>query len=129
DAVRDQPNALCEAAICYTGDIRDPARSKYNLQYYVDLAKKLEKAGAHLLGIKDMAGICKPYAGRDLVRALRQEIGIPIHFHTHDCAGGQMATLLLASDEGGDIVDCAFAPMAGRANQARVNTLVQGPQF
>ena len=78
---------LCEAAICYTGDILDPARDKYDLNYYVELAKELEDAGAHILAIKDMAGLCKPYAARALVQALREEIGIPIHFHTHDTAG------------------------------------------
>src|SRR5262249_51376901 len=85
DAVREQTTALCEAAICYTGDILDSRRRKYDLKYYVDLAKNLERAGTHLLAIKDMAGICKPFAARTLVKALRGEIGIPIHFHTHDC--------------------------------------------
>src|SRR5262249_11443521 len=79
-----------EAALCYTGDILNPNRTKYNLGYYVGLAKELERAGATMLGIKDMAGLCKPYAARQLVRALRQEVGLPIHFHTHDSAGGQM---------------------------------------
>ncbi len=85
--------ALCEAAICYTGDILDPKRDKYTLKYYVNLAKELEKLGTHLLAIKDMAGLCKPYAAQQLVKALRQEVGIPIHFHTHDSAGGQIASL------------------------------------
>jgi pyruvate carboxylase len=125
DAVREQTSALCEAAICFTGDILDPNRKKYDLKYYVDLAKKLEKAGAHLLGIKDMSGICKPLAARKLIQALRGEIGIPIHFHTHDCAGGQMAALLLSAEEGVDIVDCAFAPMAGLTSQPCLNTLVE----
>ena len=92
EAVRDT-GMLCEAAICYTGDILDPKRTKYDLDYYVDLAKELEKLGANLLAIKDMAGLCKPYAARQLVRALQQEVGLPIHFHTHDCAGGQIASL------------------------------------
>src|SRR3984893_12703708 len=109
DAVRDT-GALCEAAICYTGDILDPMRTKYNLQYYVALARQLEKAGAQLLAIKDMAGLCKPYAAKTLVHALKQEIGIPVHFHTHDSAGGQMASLLLAAEEAVDIVDAAVAP-------------------
>src|SRR5207244_11188180 len=102
DAVRGQ-DKLCEAAICYTGDILDPNRPKYDLKYYVTLAKQLEKAGAHLLGIKDMAGICKPFAAQSLVRALRKEIGIPIHFHTHDPASGQIASYLLAAAAGGGI--------------------------
>ena len=78
--------AICEAAICYTGDILDPKRTKYGLKYYVELAKELEKMGAHILAIKDMAGLCKPYAAELLVKTLKQEIGIPIHFHTHDTA-------------------------------------------
>src|SRR5262249_50001900 len=99
EAVRES-GMLAEAAICYTGDILDPGRAKYDLKYYVGLAKELEKLGANLLAIKDMAGLCKPYAARELVRALRQEVGIPIHFHTHDSAGGQMASLLLAAEQG-----------------------------
>jgi pyruvate carboxylase len=116
DAVH-KAGGLCEAAICYTGDILDPARSKYGLAYYVGLAKELEKRGAHLLAIKDMAGLCKPYAARLLVRTLRQEVGLPIHFHTHDCAGGQVSAYLLAAEEGVSIVDCAMAPLAGMTSQ------------
>jgi pyruvate carboxylase len=124
DAVR-ATGMLCEAAICYTGDILDPSRSKYNLDYYVRLAKELEKRGANLLAIKDMAGLCKPYAARVLVRALRQEIGLPIHFHTHDCAGGQVAALLLAAEEGVDVVDCAMAPFAGLTSQPSMQAVVE----
>src|SRR5437879_4837498 len=98
DAVKST-GKLCEPAICYTGDILNPARSKYDLKYYVGLAKELEKRGANLLAIKDMAGLCKPAAAQLLVKALKQEVGIPIHFHTHDSAGGQMASLLAASEE------------------------------
>jgi pyruvate carboxylase len=123
DAVRST-GMLCEAAVCYTGDILDLSQSKYSLAYYVDLAKKLEKAGANLLGIKDMAGLCKPYAARTLVRALRQEVGIPIHFHTHDCAGGQVAALLLAAEEGASVVDCAMAPFAGMTSQPSLHAVV-----
>src|SRR5439155_15871867 len=128
DAVR-HTGMLCEAAICYSGDILDPGRTKYDLKYYVDLAKKLEKLGAHLLAIKDMAGICKPYAARQLVHALKQEIGIPIHFHTHDSAGGQMAALLLAAEEGVDIVDAAMAPLSGLTSQVNLNSLVEAVRF
>ncbi len=80
-------NAICEAAICYTGDILDPARTKYSLDYYVRMAKRLVGMGTHILGIKDMAGLCKPYAAYALVKALRDEIDVPIHFHTHDTSG------------------------------------------
>jgi pyruvate carboxylase len=124
DAVRST-GMLCEAAICYTGDVLDPARPKYSLAYYVDLAKRLERAGAHLLGIKDMAGLCKPYAAQVLVRALRQEVGIPIHFHTHDCAGGQVAAVLLAAEEGASVVDGAMAPLAGTTSQPSLQAVVE----
>ncbi len=86
EAVREA-GALCEAAICYTGDILNPELTKYNLKYYVDLAKELEKRGANLIAIKDMAGLCKPLAAERLVAALRSEVGVPIHFHTHDIGG------------------------------------------
>ncbi|MBI1918742.1 MAG: pyruvate carboxylase [Planctomycetes bacterium] len=124
EAVRDT-GMLAEGAICYTGDILDPARPKYDLKYYVGLAKELEKLGANLLAIKDMAGLCKPYAAKKLVAALRQEIGLPIHFHTHDCAGGQIASLLFAADEGVDIVDAAMAPLSGLTSQPNLNALVE----
>ncbi len=120
---------LCEAAICYTGDILDPSREKYNLTYFVNLAKELEKRGANLLAIKDMAGLCKPYAAQVLVRALRQEIGIPIHFHTHDCAGGQIASYLLAAEEGVSIVDCAMAPFSSMTSQPSLHALVEAMRF
>jgi pyruvate carboxylase len=128
EAVRDA-GMLCEAAICYTGDLLNPERPKYDLAYFVDLAKQLEKMGANLLAIKDMAGLCKPYAARKLVKALRQEIGIPIHFHTHDSTGGQMASLLMAADEGVDIVDAAMAPLSGMTSQPSLNALVEAMRF
>jgi pyruvate carboxylase len=128
EAVRDS-GMLCEPAVCYTGDILDPERSKYGLTYYVNLARELEKLGANLLAIKDMAGLCKPQAARLLVRTLKQEVGIPIHFHTHDCAGGQMASLLLAAEEGVDVVDCAMAPLSGTTSQPCLNTLVEAMRF
>jgi pyruvate carboxylase len=128
DAVRDT-GMLAEAALCYTGDILDPGRTKYDLKYYVELAKSLEKAGANLLAIKDMAGLCKPDAARLLVRTLKQEVGLPIHFHTHDSAGGQLASLLAACEEGVDIVDAALAPLAGMTSQPSLNTLVEFLRF
>ncbi|MDZ4852241.1 MAG: pyruvate carboxylase [Pirellulaceae bacterium] len=120
---------ICEAAICYTGDITNPKRPKYNLAYYVELAKKLEKMGAHILAIKDMAGLCKPEAARILVRALRQEIGIPIHFHTHDTAGIQAASILSASQEGLEIADAALAPFSGGTSQVNLNTLIESLRY
>ena len=128
-AVRNQPNAIAEAAICYTGDILDPKRDKYSLNYYVNLAKDLVRAGTHILAIKDMAGLLKPYAARRLVKALRQEVEVPIHFHTHDSAGGQVASYLLAAEEGVDVVDCAFASMAGLTSQPSLNALVEALRF
>ena len=123
EAVRES-GAIAEAAICYTGDIFDPARQKYNLSYYVRLAKELERAGATMLGIKDMAGLCRPYAARKLVEALKGEIGIPIHFHTHDTAGGQMASLLFAAEAGVDVVDVAISSMSGLTSQPSMEALV-----
>ncbi len=122
-------NAICEAAICYSGDILDPKRDKYTLKYYVDLARELEKLGTHFLAIKDMAGLLKPYAAKKLVKALREAVGIPIHFHTHDSAGGQQASYLLAAEEGVDIVDCAFAPLAGVTAQPSLNAVVESLRF
>jgi pyruvate carboxylase len=124
-----ESGAICEAAICYTGDILNPQRQKYDLKYYVELAKHLEKLGAHMLAIKDMAGLCKPEAARRLVRALKQEIGIPIHFHTHDTAGIQAASILAAADEQLDIADAAIASMSGGTSQVNLNTLVEALRF
>jgi len=129
EAVLNQTEALCEAAICYTGDILNPRRDKYTLQYYVDLAKQLEKLGIHLLAIKDMAGLLKPYAAQKLFRALREEVGIPLHFHTHDTAGGQIAAYLEAAEQGVNIVDCAFAPLAGGTSQPSLNALVEALRY
>ncbi len=115
---------ICEAAVCYTGDILDPTRDKYPLQYYVRMAKELETMGAHVLAIKDMAGLCRPYAAEKLVRALRNEIGIPIHFHTHDTSGVNAASILKASDAGVDIADVAAASMSGTTSQPNLNSIV-----
>ena len=108
---------LCEAAICYTGDITDPNLTKYDLKYYVALARELEAAGAHILGLKDMAGLCKPAAARLLVETLKQEIGIPIHFHTHDTSGISAASVLAAAEAGVDAVDAAMDSMSGLTSQ------------
>lgn len=120
---------ICEAAICYTGDILDPKREKYNLKYYVELAKELEKMGAHMLAIKDMAGLCKPYAAELLVKTLKQEIGIPIHFHTHDTSGVQAGAILKASEAGVDIADAAVASMSGLTSQPNLNSVVEALRF
>jgi pyruvate carboxylase len=127
EAVRNE-GAIAEAAICYTGDLFDPSRPKYHLDYYLRLAKRLEAAGATMLGIKDMAGLCRPYAARRLVEALRQEIGIPIHFHTHDTAGGQVGALLFAAEAGVDIVDAAISSMSGLTSQPGLEALVAALQ-
>jgi pyruvate carboxylase len=124
DAVLDT-SAVCEAAICYTGDILDDARPKYSLKYYVTLAKQLEKLGAHFLCIKDMAGLCKPYAAYELVRTLREEIGIPVHFHTHDTSGLNAASVLKASEAGVDVADAAVASMSGGTSQPNLNSIVE----
>jgi len=115
---------ICEAAVCYTGDILDPRREKYSLNYYVRIAKELEKMGAHILGIKDMAGLCKPYAAYKLVKTLREEIGIPIHFHTHDTSGINSSSVLKASEAGVDAADGAIASMSGTTSQPNLNSMV-----
>ena len=121
--------AIAEAAICYTGDILDPSRTKYDLNYYIKLAKELETMGANILCIKDMAGLCKPDAVTVLIKALRQEISIPIHFHTHDTAGIQAASILNAAKARVDIVDGALAPFSGGTSQPNLNTLVESLKF
>lgn len=123
EAVCDQPHAICEAAICYTGDIDDPKRDKYSLKYYVAKAKELEKMGAHILAIKDMAGLCRPYAAPKLVKALRDEIGLPIHFHTHDSSGINASSVLYAAEAGVDIADLAIASMSGSTSQPNLNSV------
>ncbi|MEM6981078.1 MAG: pyruvate carboxylase, partial [Planctomycetota bacterium] len=124
DAVREE-GGICEAAICYTGDLQNPTRTKYDLKYYVNLAKQLDRGGAHLLAIKDMAGLLKPQAAVTLLRALRDVTDLPIHLHTHDTAGIQASTLMTAAEEGCHIVDGALAPMSGGTSQVNLNTLVE----
>jgi pyruvate carboxylase len=120
-----ETGAVCEAAICYTGDILDKGRPKYSLKYYVALAKQLEKLGTHFLAIKDMAGLCKPYAAFELVKTLREEIDIPVHFHTHDTSGINSASVLKASDAGVDVADGAIAAMSGGTSQPNLNSIVE----
>ncbi len=122
DAVR-KTGKVCEAAVCYTGDISDPKRDKYPLEYYVSLAKELEKMGAHILAIKDMAGLLKPFAARKLVKALKEEVGIPIHLHTHDTSGNGEATILMACQAGVDIVDAALSSLSGLTSHPNLNAV------
>ncbi len=123
EAVQEHTNSVCEAAVCYTGDIDDPKRDKYSLKYYINKAKELENMGAHILAIKDMAGLCRPSAATKLFSALREEIGIPIHFHTHDSSGINAASVLAASEAGADIVDLALASMSGSTSQPNLNSV------
>lgn len=127
DEVLNQ-NKICQATICYTGDILDPKRDKYTLDYYVKMAKELEHRGAHMLAIKDMSGVLKPYAAKKLVSTLKQEIGIPIQLHTHDTSGNQVAACLLAAEAGVDVVDCAISSMAGMTSQPSLNAVVTALQ-
>ncbi len=124
DAVIEN-NKICEGTVCYTGDILDPDRAKYDLKYYVGMAKELRDAGAHVLGLKDMAGLLKPASAKILIRALKEEVGLPIHFHTHDTAGIASATILAASEAGVDAVDCAMDSFSGNTSQATLGTVVE----
>ena len=116
---------LCEGSICYTGDITDPTRSKYNLKYYIKQSKKLKSAGAHILGIKDMAGLCKPEAARILVGALKDATDLPIHFHTHDTSGISAASVLAAVEAGADAVDVAMDSMSGLTSQPNLGAIAE----
>jgi pyruvate carboxylase len=120
-----ETGAVCEAAICYTGDILDKGRPKYSLKYYVALAKQLEKLGTHFLAIKDMAGLCRPYAAFELVKALRKEVGVPVHFHTHDTSGINSGSVLKAADAGVDVADAAVAAVSGGTSQPNLNSIVE----
>ncbi|MFN4193639.1 MAG: pyruvate carboxylase [Tabrizicola sp.] len=124
DAVLEA-NKVCEGTICYTGDLLDPARSKYDLKYYLDRAKELKAAGAHVLGLKDMAGLLKPASARILIKALKQEIGLPVHFHTHDTSGAGAATILAACDAGVDAVDAAMDAFSGGTSQPCLGSIVE----
>lgn len=126
DAVRES-GMLCETAICYSGDLFDSSR-RYNLKYYVDMAKQLEKAGANILAIKDMAGICKPKAAYELIKTLKEETGLPIHFHTHDTSGIAAASILSAIDAGVDAVDTAMDAMSGLTSQPSMGSIVSALQ-
>jgi pyruvate carboxylase len=124
DAV-NEAGRICEGTICYTGDILDPKRAKYDLSYYVRMAQALEKAGAHVLGLKDMAGLLKPAAARILIKALKDEVSIPIHFHTHDTSGIAAATVLAAAEAGVDAVDAAMDAFSGGTSQPCLGSIVE----
>ncbi|HNR19102.1 MAG TPA: pyruvate carboxylase [Bacteroidia bacterium] len=125
NAVRNLTGGLAEACICYTGDILNPERKKYSLQYYVDLAKELEDSGAHILAIKDMAGLLKPYAAEKLITELKKNISIPIHLHTHDTSAVQCATYIKAIEAGVNVVDVALGSLSGLTSQPNFNSLVE----
>ena len=124
DAVRETGTAVAEVALCYTAELSDPAEKLYTLDYYLRLAERIVEAGAHILAIKDMAGLLRPPAARTLVTALRSRFDLPVHLHTHDTAGGQLATLVTAIDAGVDAVDAAVASMAGTTSQPSLSALV-----
>ncbi len=124
DAVNEE-NKLCEAAICYTGDLLNSARPKYDLKYYTALAGELEKAGAHIIAVKDMAGLLKPAAAKVLFKALREVTGLPIHFHTHDTSGISAATVLAAVAAGVDVVDAAMDAFSGNTSQPCLGSIVE----
>ena len=128
DAVQEA-NKVCEGTICYTGNVLDPERAKYDLKYYVKMAKELEAAGAHVLGLKDMAGVMKPAAAAVLIPALKDAVDLPIHFHTHDTAGVACGTILAASAAGVDAVDCAMDALSGNTSQATLGTIVESLRF
>lgn len=128
EAVREDTQSICEGTICYTGDILDERRDKYSLHYYVRLAKELQRMGAHMLCIKDMAGLCRPFAARKLVKTLKDELDIPIHFHTHDTSGLNAASILQAAEAGVDVADAAISSMSGGTSQPNLNSIVAALQ-
>lgn len=129
EMVRKKTNGLAEGALCYTGDILDPRRSKYNLEYYLKMAKDLENAGSHILGVKDMSGLLKPYAAKILIEALKDTVKIPIHLHTHDTSSLQPATYLMAIEAGVDVIDCALGALSGSTAQPNFNAIVEMMRF
>jgi pyruvate carboxylase len=128
DAVRDS-GALCEAAICYTGNLSNPRERKYTLDYYVRLARALQAAGTHVLGIKDMAGLCQPRAAYDLVKALKDATGLPVHFHTHDTSGIGAASVFAAITAGADAVDAAMDALSGQTSQPNLGSIVEALRY
>jgi pyruvate carboxylase len=129
EAVRNKTKAIAEVAMCYTGDIQDTSRTKYTLQYYKDFAKQIEDSGAHILAIKDMSGLLKPWAAYELIGELKNTIKIPIHLHTHDTSSLQPATYLKAVEAGVDVVDCCLGAMSGLTSQPNLNAVVEMMKF
>ena len=124
DSIRKHTNSVCEATICYTGDILSSDRDKYTLKYYVEMAKELEIMGAHILALKDMSGLCHPNAAYKLIKALRQEIAIPVHFHTHDSSGIAGASIIKAAEAGVDAVDLSISSLSGLTAQPNLNSII-----
>ncbi|MFT7248128.1 MAG: pyruvate carboxylase [Arcticibacterium sp.] len=122
--VRERTNSLAEASICYTGEMLDPNQKKYTLQYYLDMARQLEDEGAHIIAIKDMAGLLKPYTAEVLVREMKKAVDLPVHLHTHDTSSIQAATYLKATESGVDIIDCALGGLSGLTSQPNFNSVV-----
>ena len=129
EMVRKRTGGIAEGSLCYTGDIMDPSRTKYTLEYYLRLAKDLENAGAHILAIKDMSGLLKPYAAKILIEALKDTVKLPIHLHTHDTSSLQPATYLMAADAGVNVVDCALGSLSGLTSQPNFNAVVEMMRF
>lgn len=129
EMVRKKTKGLAEGSLCYTGDILDPKRTKYSLEYYLKLAKDLENAGSHILGVKDMSGLLKPYAAKLLIEALKDTVKIPIHLHTHDTSSLQPATYLMAIEAGVDVIDCALGSLSGTTSQPNFNAIVEMMRF
>ncbi|MFY0635751.1 MAG: pyruvate carboxylase [Vannielia sp.] len=128
DAVGES-GKIIEGTVCYTGNLLDPDRAKYDVKYYVEMAKELEEAGAHVLGLKDMAGLLKPSAAKVLIPALKDAVDLPIHFHTHDTAGIACGTILAAAEAGVDAVDCAMDALSGNTSQATLGTIVEALEY
>ncbi len=124
ESIRKDTNSVCEATVCYTGDILDKKRDKYTLKYYVNMAKELEKMGAHVIALKDMSGLCTPHAAYKLIKTLRSEVGVPIHFHTHDSSGIAGASIIKAAEAGVDVVDLAVSSMSGLTSQPNLNSII-----
>ncbi len=124
DSIRKHTNSVCEATICYTGDILSSDRDKYTLKYYVEMAKELEIMGAHILALKDMSGLCHPNAAYKLIKALRKEIAIPVHFHTHDTSGIAGASIIKAAEAGVDAVDLSISSLSGLTAQPNLNSII-----